>query len=316
VSGRKTLAVFGAGAVGGYFGARLAAAGEKVVFIARGRQLEALRTSGLSVATPQGDVHLRDVAATDRPEEIGPVDLVLFCVKLYDAERAAARLAPLLGPGTTVITTQNGVEVRDLVERHAGADRVVGGAIYLMASLDSPGHIRHTGADTFVFGERDGSRSARLTEFEAAGLRAGFHPTLSTSIDVDLWVKFVRLTTWAGLTSVSRQPVGVLRDDPALHAMMRAALDEGIAVGRARDIPLPKDLAAETEKIVNRFPYDAKSSMLEDLERGRPLELPWLNGAVVRMGKEAGVPTPVHEFIVAALGPFVGGARDRNSIVP
>ena len=308
MTGGSRIAVFGTGAVGGYFGARLLAAGENVAFIARGRQLETLRRDGLSVVSPRGDVHLRELVVTDHPEDIGPVDFVLFCVKLYDAEEAAAQLVPLLRPETAVITTQNGVDVRDLIARRVGADRVVGGAVYIMASLETPGRIRHTAADTFVFGEREGARSARLLAFEAAGTRAGFQARLSTSIDVDLWIKFVRLATWAGTTTVARSTVGVIRDDPGLSAMMRAALDEAIAVGRARGVPLPPALAAETESLWSSFPYEAKSSMLEDLERGRRLELPWLSGAVVRMGREAGVPTPVHQFIATALGPFVGGS--------
>lgn len=303
------IAVFGTGAVGGYFGGRLLAAGENVSFIARGRLLETLRHDGLFIQSPNGDLHLSGLAATDRPEEIGPVDVVLFCVKLYDAEQAAARLAPLLGPGSVVVTIQNGVEVVDLVSRKVGAERVAGGAAYIMAAMESPGRIRHMGADHLVFGERDGSRSPRLAAFDAAGTRAGFKTTLSTSIEVDLWTKFVRLATWAGLTSVARSTVGVIRDDPALAAMMRAALDEAVAVGRARGVALSPDIAAETDALVHRFPHDAKSSMLEDLERGRRLELPWLSGAIVRMGREGGVATPIHGFIAAVLGPFAAGAR-------
>lgn len=304
------IAVFGTGAVGGYFGGRLRASGEDVAFLARGAQLGALRRDGLSITSPNGDLHLRDVVATDRPDEIGPVDVVLFGVKLYDAEQAAARLAPLIGPDTVVLTMQNGVDVVDLVARHVGADRVAGGAAYIMASLDAPGRIRHLGADTLVFGERNGARSPRLVGFEAAGKRAGFKATLSTSIEIDLWTKFVRLAAWSGMTAVSRSTVGAIRDDPALSAMMRAALDEAIAVGLARGVALPADVPAETEALVSRFPYEAKSSMLDDLEHGRRLELPWLSGALVRMGREAGVPTPVHEFIAAALGPFAAGRTE------
>jgi len=301
------FAVFGTGAVGGYFGARLLAAGEDVSFIARGRHLDVLRREGLSVVSPNGDLHLRELAVSDRPDEIGPVDVVLFGVKLYDAEEAAGQLAPLLGPETAVVTIQNGVDVLDLVARHVGADRAVGGAAYIMASLEAPGRIRHTAADTLVFGERDGARSARLSAFEAAGTRAGFHADLSESIDVDLWIKFVRLATWSGVTAVSRSTMGVVRDDPALSAMMRAALDEAIAVGRARGVSLPPELVSETEALVGKFPYEAKSSMLDDLEHGRRLELPWLSGAIVRIGREVTVPTPVHQSIVTSLGPFVDG---------
>lgn len=299
--------MFGTGAIGGYFGGRLAAAGEDVVFLARGRQLDALRSVGLSIASPAGDLHLPRVAASDRPAEIGAVDVVLFCVKLYDAAEAAGQLAPLLDPKTVVVTTQNGVEIVDLLSARIGAERVAGGAAYIMASQEAPGRIRHLGADTLVFGERDGSRSARLAALETAGNRAGFRATLSLAIEVDLWTKFVRLATWAGMTSVARSTVGVIRDDPALSAMMRQALDEAIAVGRARGVPLPATLPEETEALVRRFPHEAKSSMLDDLERGRRLELPWLSGAIVRMGREAGVPTPVHGFIAAALSPFVRG---------
>lgn len=305
------IAVFGTGAVGGYFGGLLAAAGEEVVFLARGRQLEALRRDGLAITSPDGDVRLPAVVATDRPEEVGPVDVVLFAVKLYDADAAAARLEPLLGPGSVVITTQNGVDVVDTVARRIGGDRVVGGAAYIMATLEAPGRIRHTAAHRLIFGEPDGSRSARLSAFEAAGRRAGFGATLSGTIELDLWTKFVRLATWSGMTAVTRSPMGVLRDDPALREMMAAALDEAIAVGRARGIPLAASLPEETWTLVQAFPPESKSSMLEDLENGRRLELPWLSGAVVRMATDAGVPTPIHRFIATVLGPFVGGRGGR-----
>lgn len=302
------IAVFGAGAVGAYFGGRLAAAGEEVAFLARGRQLEALRRDGLSIASPKGDIHLEDPVASDRAEAIGPVDVVLFAVKLYDAATAASALAPLIGRDTVVVTVQNGVEIVDLVARHVGRGHVAGGAAYIMASVESPGRIRHTAADRLVFGELDGSRSPRLVALETAGRRAGFAATLSTTIELDLWIKFVRLSTWSGMTAVTRSPMGVVRDDPALSAMMRAALDEAIEVGCARGIPLPASLPEETQRLVEGFPAEAKSSMLDDLEHGRPLELPWLSGAVVRMGREAGIPTPIHAFIAAVLGPFAGAA--------
>jgi 2-dehydropantoate 2-reductase len=301
------IAVLGTGAVGGYFGGRLAAAGEDVTFLARGGTLATLRTEGLFIASPKGDLHLPAVAATDRPGEIGPVEVVLFAVKLYDAETAAASLGPLIGPETVVVTLQNGVEIVDLVARHVGREHVAGAAVYIIAALDAPGRIRHTSADALVFGESDGSRSPRLVALESAGARAGFRATLSTTIESDLWVKFVRLATWSGMTAVTRSPMGVLRDDPALMAMMNAALEEALAVGRARGIALPPALPMETLKRVDGFPHAAKSSMLEDLEHGRRLELPWLSGAVARMGREAGVPTPIHGFIATVLAPFVGG---------
>lgn len=300
------IAIFGTGAVGGYFGGRLSAAGEDVSFIARGKHLEVLRHDGLHIVSPKGDAHVR-VPATSDPAAIGPVDVVLFTVKMYDVDEAAARMAPLMGPDTVVITLQNGVEAPDMVARHVGARHVAGGVAYVVASVDAPGHIHHTVADRLVFGELDGRTSARLEAFKAAGERAGFVADLSTHIETDLWVKFVRLGTWSGMTAVTRSPMGVLRADPDLMAMMDAALDEAIAVGRARGITFPDDLVSGTQHLVQTFPPESKSSLLVDLEHGRRLELPWLSGAISRMGQELGVPTPNHTFIAKVLKPHQQG---------
>ena len=303
------IAVVGAGAVGGYFGGRLAAAGHEVAFVARGATLQALRSRGLSIASPKGDLVLEQVHAAHRTDDVGPVDAVLFTVKLYDAEAAAATLSPLLGPDTVVITLQNGVEAVDLAARHVGRRHLAGGAAYIVAVAAEPGRILHTAADSLVIGETDGAISPRLSAFAEAGRAAGFRVTVTPTIELDLWTKFVRLSTWSGMTAVTRCPIGIVRDDPELAATMAAALEEAIAVARARGMALPAGLVEETVELVARFPHDSRSSMLDDLERGRPLELPWLSGAVVRMGRELGVPTPVHGFIAAVLGPFVTGAR-------
>ena len=303
------IAVFGSGGVGGYFGAKLAAAGEEVTFLARGAHLKAMQDDGLHVESPQGSFHLPKVQATDRPQAIGPVDVVLFTVKMYDVDASAATLKPLIGPDTAVITLQNGVEAMDMVAAHVGADHVAGGAAYIVVVVDRPGHLRHTVAQNLVFGERDGRRSDRLIAFEEAGKRAGFGAKASPQVDADLWIKFVRLSTWSGMTSVTRSPMGVVRDDPALFGMMMTAIDEAIAVGSARGITFPSDIIESTLGMIKNFPANSKSSMLEDLERGRRLELPWLSGAVVRLGKEAGVPAPTHQFITAVLTPFANGQK-------
>ena len=301
------IAIFGSGGVGGYFGGRLAAAGEDVTFLARGAHLSAMQQDGLRIASPLGDVHLADVQATDRPEAVGPVDVVLFTVKLYDVDTSAAALGPMIGPDTVVITLQNGVDAMDMVAKHAGADHVAGGAAYIVAVIDKPGHIRHTTAQQLVFGERDGRRSDRLVAFEEAGVRAGFQAKASTDVTADLWTKFVRLATWSGMTTVTRSPMGVVRDTPATFELMIAAIEEVIPVGRAKGVNLPADLMDTTLAMIKSFPANSKSSMLEDIERGRRLELPWLSGAVVRIGREVGVPTPVHQFITTVLAPFVNG---------
>ncbi len=301
------IAIFGSGGVGGYFGGRLAAAGDDVTFIARGAHLSALQQGGLHIESPNGALHLPMVQATDDPAKVGPVDVVLFTVKLYDVDAAAATLKPLIGPSTVVITLQNGVDAVDMVAKHVGADHVAGGVAYIVVVVDQPGRLRHTVAQQLVFGERDGLRSPRLVAFEEAGMRAGFQANASTRVDSDLWIKFVRLSTWSGMTTVTRSPMGVVRDNEELFAMMMAAIDETIAVGRARGMVFPPTLVEDTVGLIRNFPASSKSSMLEDLERGRRLELPWLSGAVVRLGQQAGVPTPTHQFITAVLQPFVNG---------
>lgn len=303
------IAIFGSGGVGGYFGGRLAASGEDVTFIARGAHLNALQQGGLQIASPLGDAKIDKVQAIDRPQAIGPVDVVLFTVKLYDVDTAAATLSPLIGPNTVVITLQNGVDAVDMVSKHVGADHVAGGVAYIVAVIDQPGRVRHTTAQQLVFGERDGRRSDRLVAFEHACVKAGFQAKASEAIESDLWVKFVRLATWSGMTSVTRSPMGVVRDTPETFEMMMAAIGEVIAVGKARGIAFPPDLMDGTIGLIRNFPASSKSSMLEDLERGRRLELPWLSGAVVRLGREAGVTTPIHQFITTVLTPFVGGAK-------
>lgn len=302
------IAIFGSGGVGGYFGGRLAAAGEDVSFLARGAHLHALQQDGLRIASPMGDAHVAKVHATDRPEAIGPVDVVLFTVKLYDVDAAARTLSPLIGPDTVVITLQNGVDAVDMVAKHVGADHVAGGAAYIVAVIDEPGRIRHTTAQQLVFGERDGRRSDRLVKFEAAGMRAGFQAACSTDVEAALWTKFVRLATWSGMTAATRSPLGVLRDHPETYEMMLAAIEEVIAVAKAKHVNLPPDIMESTVALMQGFPPGSKSSQLEDLERGRRLELPWLSGAVVRLGREVGVPTPIHQFITAILTPFVNGS--------
>jgi len=303
------IAIFGSGGVGGYFGGRLAAAGEDVTFIARGAHLLALQQGGLHIQSPNGDVDLPKVQATDRPQAVGPVDVVLFTVKLYDVDAAAATLGPLIGPDTVVITLQNGVDAVDMVAKHVGANHVAGGAAYIVVVVDQPGRLRHTAGQNLVFGERDGRRSDRLVAFEEAGKRAGFGAKASSQVETDLWIKFARLAAWSGMTTVTRSPMGVLRDDPALFQMMMAATEEVIAVGKARGVTFPPDIIESTLGLIPSFPAASKSSMLEDLERGRRIELPWLSGAVVRLGKEAGVPTPVHQFITTVLTPFVNGLK-------
>jgi 2-dehydropantoate 2-reductase len=301
------VAVVGSGGVGGYFGGRLAAAGVDVTFIARGAHLEAMRTRGLRIDSPKGDAHVRNVTATDDPRTIGPVDVVLFAVKLYDVEAALALLPPLIGPQTAVIPLQNGVDVVGVLQRAVGSAHAAGGTCYVAAVVSEPGVIRHTAMDHLIFGELDGRRSPRLESLLAACAPAGFQATLSDDIEAAIWAKFVRLSALSGMTAVTRSPLGVLAGDPQLFAMLTDAVREAVAVAAARGVALPPSTIDDAVAAFRALPPQTRSSMLEDLERGRRLELPWLSGAVARIGRELGVATPTHAFISAVLGPHVHG---------
>lgn len=308
------IAVVGAGGVGGYFGGRLTEAGADVVFVARGAHLRALRTTGLRIDSPNGSVHLPHVNATDDPATIGPVDIVLFAVKLYDAEAATKMLPPLLGPDTAVVPLQNGVEGPDIVSRAIGSANTVGGTVYVSAVIAEPGLIRHTAMDQLFFGELDHRRTPRLERFLEACTPAKFRPTLSDDIQVDIWTKFVRLSVFSGMTAATRSPIGPIINDPDLLAMLKAAVREGTLVAQAKGVRVPDDAPERVEKAYRALPPHAKASMLEDLERGRRLELPWLSGAVVRIGEEVGVPTPIHRFITTILKPHVSGDTQTSKV--
>jgi 2-dehydropantoate 2-reductase len=301
------IAVVGAGGVGGYFGGRLAAAGADVHFVARGAHLDAMRRNGLRIESPKGHAHVAPVQATDDPSTIGPCDVVLFCVKLYDVEPAIATLPPLVGADTIVLPFQNGVESVGLLTSAIGAAHAGGGTAYVTAVIAEPGLIRHTVMDSLLFGEIDGRRTPRLERFLEACRRAGFNATLSENITVDIWTKFVRLSVFSGMTAVTRCSIGPIVRDPDLFAMLKAAVREARAVAVASGVAVPESVVDDVEVAYGRMTPEAKSSMLHDLERGRRLELPWLSGAVVRLGAEADVATPIHKFIATVLKPHVDG---------
>jgi 2-dehydropantoate 2-reductase len=301
------IAIVGSGALGGYFGGRLAAAGADVIFLARGAQLEALRTHGLRIESPNGNTHLPKIAATDDPSTIGAVDVVLFTVKLYDTGSALALLPPLLGPDTVVVPLQNGVESVEILRGAVEPPHIAGGTAYIQATLAEPGVIRHTALDRIIFGELDGRVSPRLEHLRAACVDAALTPTLSEQIEIEMWSKFVHLSVLSGMTAVTRLPVGPIRDDADLLAMWQAAVVETIGVARARAIAIPRSLFDDVMRTLQELPAQAASSMLQDLERGRRLELPWLSGAVVRMGRRHDVDTPIHRFIATVLNPHQNG---------
>jgi len=233
---------------------------------------------------------------------------VLFAVKLYDTATAVVSLPPLIGADTVVLPLQNGVDSVGMIERAVGRRHAAGGTCYVSAVIAEPGAIRHTAMDHLIVGEIDGTRSARLEAFLRACEPAGFRTTLSADILVEIWTKFVRLSVLSGMTAVTRSPLGVTCADPDLFAMLKEAVREALAVAHAKGIAVPPTAVDDVARMSAALPPQTKSSMLEDVERGRRLELPWLSGAIVRIGEEVGVPTPIHRFIAAVLKPFVNGS--------
>ena len=303
------IAVMGAGGVGGYFGARLGVAGHDVAFIARGRHLAAMRERGLTVKSALGDIGLPRPAVTDDPASLAPADVVLFAVKLWDTESAADAIRPLLANGGVVIPFQNGVESIERIGAVVGADRVLGGVAYIAATIGEPGVIVHTGTMARLrFGPVHATQRPVAEALHAACKSAGIEAELSADIRRALWEKFVFLAAFSGLTSVARQPMGILRGDPDLRAALEAAIGETWAVGRANGVALADDFAAQQMKFAEGLPAEMKSSMLNDLVAGNRLEAPWLCGAVARMGNAAGVATPVNATLFAALKPYCAGA--------
>jgi 2-dehydropantoate 2-reductase len=305
------IAIMAAGGVGGYFGARLMQAGHDVAFIARGAHLEAIRRNGLRVESEVGDLHLKQVVVTDDPATVGPVDFALFAVKLWDTDAAAAATRPLVGADTAVITLQNGVESVERLDPVLGPKHVVGGLTYIGTRIKEPGVIQHVGKLADIrCGERDGKRSERLLAFAAAAKGAGFEFATSENIDLDRWKKFVFLVGFSGITTVTRRGFGDIAADSDTMALFGDLMRETLAVGRARGIPLAPEFVDERLAFAKKLPAESKSSMLYDFERGNRLELDWLAGAVVRMGRELGISTPANAAVYAALKPWRMGARD------
>lgn len=302
------IAVMAAGGVGGYFGGRLAAAGHDVHFIARGAHLDAIRAGGLRIESPLGDVRLADASATDEPATIGAVDIVIFAVKLWDTERAAIACRPLLKPDTLVVTFQNGVSSLDVLSEHLGAEHVAGGVAHIAAVIGAPGLIRHGGTMAkLTIGERGGGRSDRIGRLVESFRAAGVECIESESIERAIWEKFVFLSALSGMTALCRQPIGPIRSDPDAWVMFEAAVAETAAVARACGVDLPPDTEEKILSFSAGLPEGMKASMLHDLEAGRPLELRWLSGEVVRLGRVHGVPTPAHLAAHAALNFYSGG---------
>jgi len=299
------VAVMAAGAVGGYFGGRMAATGHDVAFIARGAHGDAIGRDGLRIESALGDLHLKNVNVSDDPKQVGPVEVVLFAVKLWDTETAGEQTRALVGPNTRVITLQNGV---DSVERLApilGDEATIAGTTYVVTNIARPGVIRHTGTVARIqCGRLDGRPDAVLDSYVEQIKAAAIDITLTGDMLLELWKKFVVLSGTSGITASTRQPLGVIRDDADMRAFFFRLMHETMAVGRAAGVEFPPDFPAELERSVAGFPPMMRASMANDLEAGNRLELDWLAGKAVALGRKYGVPTPAQEAAYAMLKPY------------
>jgi 2-dehydropantoate 2-reductase len=299
------IAVFGAGAVGGYFGGRLAQAGEHVVLIARGPHLEALRRHGLRVDSIAGDFVVHPAQATDDPAEVGIVDVILVAVKAWQVRQAARAMQPMVGPDTFVVPLENGVEAPSQLAGVLGEEHVLGGLCRIISELVEPGRIRHAGiSPTVTVGELDGRRSERVELlWDALNRAEGVTPRIAPDIQVAVWEKFLFIASFSGVGAVTRAPIGALRSLPQTRRMLERAMEEILTVAHARGIALPPGAVAETMAFIDDLPPEGTASMQRDVTAGRPSELESQNGAVVRLGRDAGVETPLHAFIYNSLLP-------------
>ena len=304
------ITIIGAGGVGGYFGARLAQGGCDVGFVARGAHLAAMRQHGLRVESRLGEIHLPKVRVSDDPAALGPADMVFLCVKLWDTEPALRRASAILGPDSAVISFQNGVQKDDLLRRIVGEKRVIGGVGYIGSKIDRPGVIRHTGTmQRLVFGEYDGAKSPRVVTLLEACIRGGVDAEISVDIRRSIWEKFVFLVGLSAATTTMRSTLGPIVANPAARAFLLEVMREVVAVGRAHEVRLPEDFAEQRVAFCEGLPPEMDSSMHADLDNGRRLEVDWLSGAVVELGKAVGVPAPMNRAARDILALYAQGKQ-------
>ncbi|WP_369161049.1 ketopantoate reductase family protein [Streptomyces sp. R02] len=303
------IAIVGAGGVGGYFGARLAAAGHEATFVARGRHLEAVRRSGLLVRSPLGDVRTSPGAVVESVADVDGADLVVVAVKLWDTEDVARQLAASSLAGTPVLSLQNGVHKDTVLARHLPAASLLGGACFISAFIEEPGVVRHNGTlQRMVFGARRPEQEPVARHLLQACAEAGIDAEVSEDVDRVIWEKYVFLVGHSATTTAVRRPIGVVRSDARTRALLRDVMAEVVAVARASGVALPEDFADRQLAFCDTLPADMTSSMHNDLEHGRRLELPWLSGGVAGLADGLGVPAPRNRTVADILSPYVDGA--------
>jgi 2-dehydropantoate 2-reductase len=305
------IAVFGSGGVGGYFGGRLAEAGEDVAFVARGEHLAAIRRDGLKVTSVAGDFLIRPAQATDNPATLEPVDVVLLGVKAWQVFDATEAMRPIVGPHTRVVPLQNGIEAPDLLAQALGATRVLGGLCRILGYVAGPGHVVHAGVEPYIaFGAMDTATDERAEELRQAFARArGVTAEIPPDIRVAMWNKFLFIAALSGVAALTRAPIGIVRGQPESRSLLRQALEEIHAVAAGHGVALAADVVERTLDFVDGLPEEGTTSMQRDIVQGHPSELDAQIGAVVRLGRRAGVDVPLHRFILAALLPLERRAR-------
>ncbi len=302
------IAVMGTGGVGGYFGGRLAVSGEDVTFIARGEHLKAIQANGLRVLSANGDLMVQPAKATDDPKQVGPVDLVMIGVKLWSTDDAIAAISPMMGPNSTAVSFQNGVIAEDKLIQAYGKERVWGGVANIAALIEKPGVIRHNGSMAILItGELDNRRTPRIEAFAQACAKAKIEHRVPENIDTAIWEKYLFLMAMSSMTALTRLPIGAICEDPDTRGLLTELMREAQAVGRAKGVKLDDEAIHRLLARMDGLPRAMIASMLGDLERGNRLELPWLAGGVVEMGKALGVPTPAAKFAYTALKLYASG---------
>lgn len=306
--------IMGSGGVGGYFGARLAEAGEDVTFVARGDHLTAIRRNGLKLKSIEGNATITSAKATDDPAGLGEVDTVIVAVKAWQVASAAEAIRPLIGPNTLVLPLQNGVEAAGQLAAVLGEERVLDGLCGILAWRERPGVIRHAGVSPFIrLGTRLPSQAADTETLRATLDRAtGISAEIPDDIEAAVWSKFLFICAMSGIGALTRAPIGITRKLPETRELICQILDEIDAVARARGVALPDDAIDRALGFLDSLQEGSTASMQRDIVAGNPSELDSQNGAVVRLGRTAGVPTPINTMIYAALLPQENAARSRS----
>lgn len=310
------IAMMGSGGIGGYFGGRMAKAGINVTFIARGPHLEAIQKTGIKIESADlGSITIYPAHATNNPTNVGPVDYIIIGVKLWDTEDAGHAIVPMLGPNTKVLSLQNGVDGDDILAPIVGRERMISGVAFIASSISKPGTVKHIGTmQRVIMGEPEGPSSKPVEKLFAAMNAGGIDAEISDDIERTIWEKFVFLVGMSSTTTLMNSEIGPIRSDTESREFLHNVFREVTAVGRARGVNLPENFGTTRLDFADGVPAEMTTSMHHDLKAGNRLELPWLAGAVVRMGREAGIPTPVCQTVYAALLPRSGLYKDERPV--